>query len=365
MSTDKKSSGARSKAKGFSKCAQCNIEVKDEGVACDGCLEWFHLKCAEVKNELYKEMGAFESIRGANICWYCGGCNEGIKQLKLVVEDLKDSNKKIREELDLLKRAREEDEKVRIKEYSQLRKEIGEAGKQIVETNQVTENAWKVALEKKEGEIKQSFADIMKEEQVNFLTKAEGTSSKVGVGERKMIKMEVAEEFEREKRKNKLVIMGIKEQDDKGDYEEKVMRDIVQALTPDCEVEYEVLGRIGKKIAGVDRPVRVLVRDVAMRRRLLMKARELKGNDRFERIYIVPDLTRIQQQEDKKLRDEVKKLRQQGQVGVKISKGEIVIGRSGIVERGSTGGVIDINEANKIDSLPQENGAGASVDNQN
>ena len=42
-----------------------------------------------------------------------------------------------------------------------------------------------------------------------------------------------------------------------------------------------------------------------------------------------------------------------------------MIGMSGIVERGSTGGVIDINEANKIDSLPQENGAGASVDNQN
>ena len=44
----------------------------------------------------------------------------------------------------------------------------------------------------------------------------------------------------------------------------------------------------------------------------------------FEKIYISPDLTRKQQEKDKKLRDMVKEYRVQGMTGVKIVRGKIV-----------------------------------------
>ena len=50
----------------------------------------------------------------------------------------------------------------------------------------------------------------------------------------------------------------------------------------------------------------------------------MKNKIGFERIYIVPDLTQEQQREDKKLRDEVKRLRDSGAVNVRISKGSVV-----------------------------------------
>jgi hypothetical protein len=43
-----------------------------------------------------------------------------------------------------------------------------------------------------------------------------------------------------------------------------------------------------------------------------------------ERIFIVPDRTRIQQDEDKKLREEVKRLRLAGGVRVRIVRGTVV-----------------------------------------
>ena len=44
----------------------------------------------------------------------------------------------------------------------------------------------------------------------------------------------------------------------------------------------------------------------------------------MEKLYIVPDLTKEQQSEDTKLRDEVKRLRASGATNVRISKGNVV-----------------------------------------
>jgi len=68
------------------------------------------------------------------------------------------------------------------------------------------------------------------------------------------------------------------------------------------------LGRIGRKGVG-PRPVRIMIKENAHRRKLLANARELKTMAGLNKIYLVPDLTRLQQMEDKKLRDQVKELR--------------------------------------------------------
>ena len=66
------------------------------------------------------------------------------------------------------------------------------------------------------------------------------------------------------------------------------------------------------------------MKDQGHRRKLLSRAKELKGKKRFQRIYLVPDLTKAQQLEDKALREEVRRRRQAGESGVKIEKGVVV-----------------------------------------
>jgi len=75
--------------------------------------------------------------------------------------------------------------------------------------------------------------------------------------------------------------------------------------------DVQVLGRIGKA-GGKPRPIRVNLGNCENRRRLLLKAKILKDIIGFENIYVCPDLTRNQQEEDKKLCDQVRDFRSKG-----------------------------------------------------
>ena len=66
------------------------------------------------------------------------------------------------------------------------------------------------------------------------------------------------------------------------------------------------------------------VRDLTDKGRLLSRAKKLRYVPEMNKIYIVPDLTLVQQQEDKKLREEVKRLRENGVANVKIYKGKVL-----------------------------------------
>ena len=97
-------------------------------------------------------------------------------------------------------------------------------------------------------------------------------------------------------------------------------------------VEFENLGRIGKKADGKYRAVRVRIEEAHVKRQIMGKAKSLKENETYAKTYITPDLTRKQQKEDKTLRDRVKDLRKDGVKGVKIERGEVVRWENGVKE---------------------------------
>ena len=68
-------------------------------------------------------------------------------------------------------------------------------------------------------------------------------------------------------------------------------------------MEYSFKGRIGKKGLRA-RPVRIMVEDDNQRRKMLMRARELKRIQGMENVYISADLTRVQQEEGFRARRE-------------------------------------------------------------
>ena len=137
------------------------------------------------------------------------------------------------------------------------------------------------------------------------------------------MQIQMVEIMERDRRRNNLIIMGIEES--KTDQEvEAMIREMITEVTDKDTVEMVVKGRIGKSNDKKSRPIRVEIESPAARRLILKKASTLQKNKTFERIYVVPDLTRKQQEEDKLLRDKLKELRGNGMEGIKISKGCIV-----------------------------------------
>jgi len=111
-------------------------------------------------------------------------------------------------------------------------------------------------------------------------------------------KVQLNEAMERHKRRTNLVIMGAVE--DTVDQTKELIGSMLKVLLQD-DVEFTVLGRVGKLDGAKIRPVRICIEDADIRRKLLKKASSLKNNKEYEKIYVSPDLTTKQQEEDKKL----------------------------------------------------------------
>jgi len=119
--------------------------------------------------------------------------------------------------------------------------------------------------------------------------------------------------------------MGVKDESEEEAQEgTNSVMDLMKVLGLEDAGEVQVLGRIGKA-GGKPRPIGIKLGNWENRRRVLLKAKMLKDTTGFENVYVCPDLTRNQQEENKKLRDQVRDFRGKGgHDKVKIIRGPVV-----------------------------------------
>ncbi len=267
------------------KCQVCSVEVKgqDKGVSCDFCQKWFHAKCVEITPELYKCMKKFDGSRlGTALHWYCKNCNIVVCKILPSISEIKLKQDKIETEVENLK-----------KEVEQI----------------------KIVL----AENKKSYADAVKAG--GEMAEIQGRQGCYVESDRK-IQIQLFEVIEKEKKKNNLVIMGLPEMDNDGDIKNTI-GEILNYVTEEENCEFEFMERIGKKGERA-RPTRIKINNIASKIKILKNANRLKRNNQMDKIYITPDLTRKQQEEEKKLRDKLKSYKLQGLENVRIQKGQIV-----------------------------------------
>jgi len=133
-------------------------------------------------------------------------------------------------------------------------------------------------------------------------------------------------EFEnRSFRRNNLIIRGLEEKDDgtveaRRQHDEEKVEEVFEeiGITDTVPIECQ---RIGKKGNG-PRMLRVKVGNERKKVSILKKSRNLKHSDTFRGVYINPDLTPIQQEQEKKSRLEVKERRERGE-NVYLANGRI------------------------------------------
>lgn len=160
--------------------------------------------------------------------------------------------------------------------------------------------------------MKQTFQEIVREQE---LEREKETRNKD-----KEIKQRMFEVMQRGKRRNNLIITGKMES---SEVNEQEVKKILDTLMEEVNIKYDIIGRVVKKEIGGSkgRPLRIQLDDVDHKRRLLSRGKKLKDTgEGFKKVYLAPDLTKLQQEEDKKL----KEFRNAGKLNVKIAKGEIV-----------------------------------------
>lgn len=325
MASDSPSAGSVEEAV----CRKCTLVVKDKGISCDGCHDWYHIKCVEMCATLYGAINKHEKKNGPGLYWFCSGCNMDIGKLITEMQAMKTAMDNMERNWEGMKRnweavkAEGEKSKAAVDEMKRAMEEVRKEGVESV----------KRELEdlKREGkEVKKSFAEILKGEEGRGRKEDEATSSMLGKACSRKLQMEVAEAIERDKRRNKLVIMGVPEEEE-AEGEKGIIRDIVDCLLQETRAEFVCVGRIGRK--GVKpRPLRIIMEDNIHRRKLLARAKGLKGLSGKEAIYIMRDMTAMEQLEDKKLRDEVRRRRDTGEKKVHIVRGVVVSESSGTTE---------------------------------
>ena len=136
---------------------------------------------------------------------------------------------------------------------------------------------------------------------------------------------------ERERRRPNLVIAGLQEKEE-GSVEERKkwdaerVDDLFRELNDfTCSVVSSVY-RIGKINSSGPRLLKVVCRDVDSKRSLLRKSKDLRDSVTFKNVYVNPDLTPMQQKENKRLRQELRSRRELGE--------DVIIRQGRIVEKG-------------------------------
>ena len=272
-----------------SPCGRCRKMVVrgDEALACDICEQWFHIKCERVTKPQYKQQ---VSKGKSNFHWFCDTCNilqSGvIKQMTI----LKAEHSRFKERLDEL--------------------EENKASKEDLQ-----------ALEEKKAD-----KDDMKnlEQRVTTLEGNQGTPgasgtqgnqgpSTSGTDQAKEVIKEIKAQ---EERKLNVIIFNLAEGPGQ-DNQDKVKHDKeeVKEIGKICQASIKkdditMAKRLGKKTDGSNpRPLLITLSNDEKKKALFMNLKKLQtAPDKYQKISVRHDLTPKQQEEEKALREEAKKM---------------------------------------------------------
>ena len=299
-------------------CGKCDNAVKEKGLQCEVCLKWFHLHCAEIPEALYRGICKAQS----GLKWLCAECDKKVGKMLAHVTEIAEKQEKAEKRMtDLDKEILELRNELR-NGKQELKNRMDSFEAEVEGAKKEVDHVGKGVEEKIMKYVEAAKQGLTKEQ----LDKDKGIEVQVidSIKEDREFQLRLTEAMERDKRKNNVVIMGLSE----NMTEQETNEFIEEMFTTMMEREksrYEIKGRIGRSVqSNKCRPMRVEFEDPVYKRNLMKRANTLKRDSKYEKIFLSPDLTRKQQEEDKILRDKVKEYKSQGVEGVKINKGCVI-----------------------------------------
>lgn len=136
---------------------------------------------------------------------------------------------------------------------------------------------------------------------------------------------EVTDRLNREKN---IIVSGVEElwvdsNESRSNHDKDTCSEILQYLGLSSDETFDIR-RLGIPNANRSRLIRIKFRNSEAKYAVLKNARILRQDDRFKNIYINIDKTKMQQEHDKKLRDELRNRRNLGERDIVLYRGEII-----------------------------------------
>ena len=276
------------------KCGGCRklVRTTQSGLQCSLCKLWYHAKCADASETLVNFLKSEEGQK-ASIHWYCRACEQGSQKLfeQMVVVD---------------------------RRLTAVENQLCEIKGSMKSLSQSQQDSSSVVIEKVE-EIKNAVASVnerldgLEGGKMNSGGQGEQDLNRVGTGTRSNeLITEVANELrERERRALNVVFAG------------EVTREkvdlFVQAVGVEAPNNVVEIKTQQKNMLYI-----VFMKTEREKWSLISKARTIsQTKDGLQNIYVNPDLTKTERNNQYLLRPEVRARRQHGEK-VKISKGKVI-----------------------------------------
>ena len=293
--------------KGGQKPCGSTLTDKDESIQCDGCHSWYHPKCQGISPEKFKAIGKYKMF------WLCQNCETKFSHLMNLETRIEarivESENRILQALKSMQSAKSME--------GQLGKKLQEMEKNVVEKIQEQHGAVTSALGKQNEVVEatqKTYAEMAQTMQ--------GRKTEHAIVEQLGGKFdEVLKEREDiEKRKLNLVIHGLPEtsRDGRKVEDPEAFSALCTELLKIEDVGVESMVRLGPKTPPKGkktgesanerpwiRPLKVKLKDSISKYKILRAAPELKDIEQL--IYITPDKTPKQREEEKNLREQCKK----------------------------------------------------------
>jgi len=290
-------------------CDRCTEKV-DQLIQCERCEMWLCNICEGIPDEVISFASEFYEFR---LHWYCKICDKAAVYAARTYSQMSNS---IREDV------------------------VGSVNKVMVDSlNQVVNN-FAEAIDK----VQESFVSHCKSLEAkitsSFSTESAGmdTSSAHDNGEGNNPRnvnchstgrgtndvIGILDEIEdRNRRKCNLLIYNLPEPTGTGT-DTKTVKNLVKNNLSISGVEVNKVTRLGKHKENSPRPILVTMADETSKWKCLKQAPKLRKDTKFSNVYISPDLTLKERQENKKLYLELKSRREKGEKDLMIKRGKIV-----------------------------------------
>ena len=308
------------------KCNECNHQVNDQhkGLQCDICRNWQHKDCTGMSDGAY-EMHEKEE----NLSWVCSKCIEEKQNLgslsnivKELKEEMQEMKKQMKENKDKVKSERAELKQI----IDDLKEEKDQKRKDKAEMIDALKNLISTELKEQNKNIMKKIESV--ERCLEARIEEENHRNRKEIEEK--IEKELQEKIERHNKKQNLIMYGVME-NDKTNEEESMKKDEEQLakIFQDMDIQEEPTEffRLGKtKAAGKERPILVKMKTERACHKVLRSSKLLKNSTEREinKVIIGRDLTLRQREMNKKLSEDLKRRRNEGEKDIIIRNGKII-----------------------------------------
>lgn len=270
------------------KCCSCGKNYQDDhdSILCERCNSWVCIECTEMDQAEFNALGKSKKLH-----FYCDKCEPKAKEAVKLDQKVEDCvlkhTKKFEKKMEALEK------EVKTKASSKDLQEMSDRLEQRVV--QVENKVTVLETQEPEPNTNQELLDKVKDE--------------------------VKESLDQEKRRLNVIIRNINEDNaDIHTFVDEIFTNVMNLNN----ISIQNIERIGEKKEDYVRPVKVTVKTFSMKKMILAGSKKLATNENFKDIYIAPDRTKKQQLQMKKLRDELKDRRENGEKDLIIKNGVII-----------------------------------------